>query len=78
MLILETVVRVRREHAEGKSIKAIARDLRLSRKVGPDNIEVTDRAIDSHVKNLRRKLAQLLPDADVIQSVYGVGYRVEF
>ena len=33
MLILETVVRVRREHAEGESIKAIARDLRLSRKV---------------------------------------------
>ena len=33
MLILETVVRVRREHAEGKSIKAISRDLRLSRKV---------------------------------------------
>ena len=32
-MILETVVRVRREHAEGKSIKAIARDLRLSRKV---------------------------------------------
>ena len=27
------MVRVRREHAEGKSIKAIARDLRLSRKV---------------------------------------------
>src|SRR5690554_5298055 len=33
MLILETVVRVWREHADGKSIKAIARDLRLSRKV---------------------------------------------
>ncbi len=33
MLILETVVRVRCEHADGKSIKAIARDLRLSRKV---------------------------------------------
>ena len=33
MLIVETVVRVRREHADGKSIKAIARDLRLSRKV---------------------------------------------
>jgi hypothetical protein len=33
MLILETVVRIRREHAEDKSIKAIARDLRLSRKV---------------------------------------------
>ena len=33
MLILETVVRIRREHADGKSIKAIGRDLRLSRKV---------------------------------------------
>ena len=33
MLVLETVVRIRREHAVGKSIKAIARDLRLSRKV---------------------------------------------
>ena len=33
MLILETVVRIRREHADGKSIKAIARDLRLSRNV---------------------------------------------
>ena len=30
---METVVRIRREHAEGRSIKAIARDLRLSRKV---------------------------------------------
>jgi transposase len=33
MLILETIVRIRREHADGKSIKSIARDLRLSRKV---------------------------------------------
>ena len=33
MLVVETVVRIRREHANGKAIKAIARDLRLSRKV---------------------------------------------
>jgi hypothetical protein len=33
MLVVETVVRIRREHAGGKPIKAIARDLRLSRKV---------------------------------------------
>jgi DNA replication protein DnaC len=32
MLVVETVVRIRREHASGKAIKAIARDLRLSRK----------------------------------------------
>jgi transposase len=33
MLVVETVVRIRREHAAGKAIKAIARDLKLSRKV---------------------------------------------
>ena len=33
MLVVETVRRIRREHADGKAIKAIARDLRLSRKV---------------------------------------------
>ena len=33
MLILETVLKIRREHAAGKAIKAIARDLNLSRKV---------------------------------------------
>ena len=30
---METVVRIRREHAAGKPIRAISRDLRLSRKV---------------------------------------------
>ena len=33
MLVLETVLRIRREHASGKAIKAIARALHLSRKV---------------------------------------------
>lgn len=42
-----------------------------------DNLDVTDRAIDSHIKNLRRKLAAVLPDAEVIHSVYGLGYRFE-
>ena len=39
--------------------------------------DVVDRVIDSHIKNLRRKIAQHLPDRDIIQSVYGVGYRFE-
>jgi len=38
---------------------------------------VTDRAVDSHVKNLRRKLAAVRPDEDLIRSVYGVGYRLD-
>lgn len=36
---------------------------------------VSDRAVDTHVKNLRRKLAAAAPEVDLIQSVYGVGYR---
>ena len=40
--------------------------------------EAFDRAIDSHVKNLRRKLAELLPLQPCIHSVYGVGYRFEW
>jgi len=43
----------------------------------PDDLDVTDRAIDSHIKNLRKKLAEFFPEADLIQSVYGVGYRFE-
>lgn len=38
---------------------------------------VADRTIDSHIKNLRRKLEQLAPDTAFIRSVYGIGYRWE-
>jgi two-component system, OmpR family, response regulator BaeR len=39
--------------------------------------DVSDRAIDSHVKNLRRKIQAVAPDSDCIVSVYGVGYRFD-
>lgn len=42
-----------------------------------DSLEVNDRAIDTHIKNLRRKLAAVAPELELIQSVYGLGYRVE-
>jgi two-component system, OmpR family, response regulator BaeR len=38
---------------------------------------VSDRAVDSHIKNLRRKLISLSPTADRIVSVYGIGYRLD-
>jgi two-component system, OmpR family, response regulator BaeR len=38
---------------------------------------VSDRTIDSHIKKLRRKLHELLPDQELIHSVYGAGYRFE-
>jgi two-component system response regulator BaeR len=39
--------------------------------------EVFDRTIDSHIKNIRKKIAWIHPELDLIQSVYGIGYRVE-
>jgi len=44
---------------------------------GNANLEVADRAIDSHVKNLRRKLDAVLPGVDAIHSIYGLGYRFD-
>jgi len=35
---------------------------------------VSDRAVDAHIKNLRRKLLQNEPGKEFIESVYGVGY----
>lgn len=37
---------------------------------------VSDRTVDTHVKNLRRKIADASPGVDLIESVYGVGYRL--
>lgn len=43
-----------------------------------DNRIVTDRTIDSHVKNLRKKLYNAGCGEDVIRSVYGLGYKCEW
>ncbi len=42
-----------------------------------DQRDVSDRAIDSHIKNLRRKLEQAGTGEAGISSVYGVGYRFD-
>jgi two-component system response regulator BaeR len=47
----------------------------LMEKIYPDQRIVSDRTIDSHIKKLRKKLAALSPDAELIGSVYGVGYK---
>ena len=43
-----------------------------------DAQDASDRSVDSHIKNLRRKLAERAPGEDFIHSVYGIGYRFEF
>ncbi len=42
-----------------------------------DQRVVSDRTVDTHVKNLRKKLEDLLPGQEVIHSIYGVGYKFE-
>ena len=51
---------------------------RLLDALGTDTLDVSDRAIDSHIKNIRRKLTAADASASqCIASVYGVGYRFE-
>ena len=50
---------------------------RLLELAGQDSLDVTDRAIDSHVKNLRRKLDAAAPGFEPIRSIYGLGYRFD-
>jgi len=47
----------------------------LMRKIYPDDRIVSDRTIDSHVKKLRKKIAELNLGEELIGSVYGVGYK---
>jgi len=37
---------------------------------------VTDRSIDAYVKRLRRKFAEIRPGVDPIQTVHGLGYKL--
>jgi two-component system catabolic regulation response regulator CreB len=45
-------------------------------RVWGDGFAITDRTVDSHVKGLRRKVAEAGGDAALIETVRGVGYRV--
>ncbi|MDW7747473.1 response regulator [Halomonas sp.] len=42
-----------------------------------DHRIVSERTVDSHIKKLRRKIAETWPEREVIRSVYGVGYKYQ-
>lgn len=56
--------------------KVVSRDL-LQKNAYTDHRVVSDRTMDSHITKLRKKLQQIHPQ-DIIHSVYGVGYRLQF
>lgn len=50
---------------------------KLMRSSYPDDRIVSDRTIDSHIKNLRHKLNDASDADELIHSIYGVGYKFE-
>ena len=42
-----------------------------------DERVVSDRTVDSHIKKIRKKISTVLPDREIVHSVYGVGYKYE-
>jgi two-component system, OmpR family, response regulator BaeR len=57
--------------------RVFSRDELLARVQGYD-CEGYDRTIDSHIKNLRKKIAAHLPGREIITTVYGVGYKLSY
>jgi len=49
----------------------------IMEKIYYDDRFVNDRTVDSHIKKLRRKIEGVDPGANLIQSVYSVGYKYE-
>ena len=43
-----------------------------------DERVVSDRTVDSHIKKIRKKISTVLPDREIVHSVYGVGYKYEW
>jgi two-component system response regulator BaeR len=56
--------------------RVFSRDFLLDR-LDEDFRDVSDRAIDSHIKNLRKKIASVIPYRTVIHSIYGAGYKFD-
>lgn len=56
--------------------RIFTRDL-LMDSIYPDGRVVSDRTIDSHIRKLRKKIHDLLPEKEIIMSVYSVGYKFE-
>lgn len=57
--------------------RVFSRDQLLD-KLYTDHRIVTDRTVDSHIKNLRRKLDAASPEQELIRSIYGVGYKLDW
>jgi two-component system response regulator BaeR len=55
--------------------RVFSRSELINRVQGYD-FEGYDRTIDTHIKNLRKKIGKILPGQEIISTVYGVGYKI--
>jgi two-component system response regulator BaeR len=60
----------------GQKGRVFSRD-QLMNDMYSDYRVVSDRAVDTHIKNLRKKLSEVTGPEEMIRSVYGLGYRFE-
>jgi two-component system response regulator BaeR len=60
----------------GQPGRVFSRD-QLMNEMYSDYRVVSDRAVDTHIKNLRKKISDVIGSTDLIKSVYGLGYRFE-
>ena len=58
----------------GQAGRVFSRD-QLMNEMYQDYRIVSDRAVDTHIKNLRKKLTDAGAGKDLVESVYGLGYR---
>lgn len=49
----------------------------IMQKIYSDRRIVSDKTIDSHIKKIRKKLAEIDPDSEYIHALYGVGFKYE-
>jgi len=60
-----------------RSHGAVSSRSKLLDALDPDDLDTSDRAIDSHIKRIRAKIRKAAPDQDPIETVYGLGYRLK-
>ncbi|PRG77688.1 two-component system response regulator BaeR [Burkholderia multivorans] len=55
--------------------RVFSRDALMDR-LYTDGRVVDDRTVDSHVRKIRRKLESIAPNEEIVQSVYGAGFKL--
>jgi DNA-binding response OmpR family regulator len=70
-----TVTEFRILHALARHSGRVKTRQQLVEEGYPEDTYVSDRTVDTHIKRLRKKLAAVDPEADPVETMYGLGYR---